>query len=123
MIPIPLKLRKEIDQDPEYADCMLRGYPGHDCGGRLNTREHAIIYRGRRLQKKWAIVSICAKAHEVDEYQDAGTMDKNLNIWLAINRATNAELNEISAAQNYLFLRKRLNEKYGRYIKQPVINY
>lgn len=118
MVPIPLKLRKEINADPEYGFCMLRSYPGHICGGRRNTREHAIIVVGKRLQKKFAIISICAKAHEVDQFQDAHTMDKNLNRWVALNRASDQELIEISRAIDYLRERKRLNSIYGVY--QPA---
>lgn len=120
MIPIPPKLRKEIDSDSQYDDCMLRALPGHVCGGRRNTREHAIMYQGKRLQEKWAIVSICARSHEVDEFQDAGTMNKEINVWLALNRATDAELLEISKAENYINTRARLNEKYGWHYQIPL---
>jgi hypothetical protein len=116
MIPIPLKLRKEMEEDPEYQDCMLRAYPTHICGGRRNTREHAIMWKGARLQKKWAIISCCARGHEVDQYQDAHTMDKKMNIWVALNRATDEELVEISKAVDYIRERDRLNEIYGQYV-------
>lgn len=120
MIPIPVKLKREIFDDPEYQVCMLSTYPGHICGGRANTKEHAIYYAGQRLQKKWAIISICARAHQVDEYQDAHTMDKNLNVWVALNRATDEELKAISKAINYLRERDRLNKMYGVY-KPPLV--
>ncbi len=116
-MPIPTNLNDQLNRDPEYEDCMLRSVKNHVCGGRPNTREHAIIFKGSAVQKKWAIVSICAKAHEVDEWKDRGTMDKNLNIWLALNRATDAELREISKATDYLRERERLNRIYGVYVK------
>lgn len=113
MIPIPQKIKKQIDADPSYDECMLKSVKGHVCGGRSNTREHAIIFGGKRLQEKWAIISICAKAHEVDEFQDAHTMNKELNVWVAVNRATDQELKAISKVTDYLKVRSRLNDKYG----------
>lgn len=121
MIPIPAKIRKQLDADPEYQECMLRGVKGHSCGGRPNTREHAIIFKGARLQEKWAIISICAKAHEVDEYQDARTMNKELNVWVALNRATDEELTNISKAMDYHREKRRLNGKYGVWVPRIPI--
>lgn len=115
-MPIPPELNDLLNRDPEYEECMLRGVRGHVCGGNV-TREHAITFKGSALQKKWAIVAICARAHEVHEYQDAGTMDKQLNVWLALNRATDAELREISKAKDYVRERQRLNRIYGEYVK------
>ena len=103
-----------MEADSEYQYCMLRAYPDHECEGRI-TMEHAILHSGKRLQKKWAIVAICARAHEVDEFQDAGTMDKDLNIWCALNRATDSELKEISKCKDWIRERDRLNDVYGDY--------
>lgn len=120
MIPIPKKIREAQNKDPQFTDCMLKAYPGHVCGGRL-TREHAIIYAGKRLQVPWSIICICAKGHAVDEYQDAGTMKKEMNVWVALNRATEGELRAISKAINYIHYRDRLNAVYGPYIPiEPV---
>lgn len=113
--PIPSKLKEEMNNDPEYQGCMLRAYAGHICGGRPNTREHAILYGGKRLRdKKWAIISVCARGHEVDEYQDAGTMNKDLNVWCALNRASDEELLEYPRA-GFIKLRVYLNSIYGEY--------
>ncbi len=57
----------------------------HECEGRI-TREHAILYAGRRIDEPWAIVLLCAKAHSVDEFQDIGILNKEINEWLAICR-------------------------------------
>ncbi len=113
MTKMPLKLRKEIAADPTYRVCKLAGFPGHVCGGRI-TMEHAIIYAGRQVQEKWAIVSICAAGQEVDQYQDAHTMNKELNVWVALNQATQEELVKYPRAEvNWLFTRDRLNKEYG----------
>ncbi len=109
-----------MDTDPGYTVCMLRAYPMHICGGRL-TREHALINAGRQVDEKFAIISCCARGQEVDEYQDAGTMDKHLNQWVALNRATAVELFKLSKAVDYLRERERLNKIYGEYVPyEPV---
>lgn len=111
---IPLKLREELAADPVYSTCMLFGQDGHVCEGSI-TWEHAIRYAGKSYQKKWAIVPICEKGHAVNKFQDAGTMSKEINQWVALNRATDAELREISKAENYFQTKKYLNSLYGEY--------
>ncbi len=95
---------------------MLRAYPGHVCGGRRNTREHAFIFAGKQIDEPWAIISCCAKGQEVDGYQDAHTMDKNLNRWVALNRATDEELIKYSKVVNLIRMRDNLNATYGSYV-------
>jgi len=111
---------REIRQDPSYGVCMLRAHSGHICGGRL-TMEHALIYGGRQVDKKFAIISICARGHGVDEYQDAGTLDKDLCRWVALNRASEEELDELSKVLDYRRVRDRLNTIYGKYVPfEPI---
>lgn len=59
----------------------------HECEGRI-TREHALIYAGRQIDEAWAIVLLCAKAHNVDQFQDCGILDKRINEWIAVCRMT-----------------------------------
>lgn len=111
---IPAKLKKEMLADPEYKVCSLLGH--HECGGRI-TLEHAIIFAGRQVQERWAIIPVCAAGQDVDHYQDSHRMDKEMNRWVALNRATDDELRAISRATDYIRERARLNEKYGRYMR------
>lgn len=113
MTKMPLKLRKEISVDPRYRICALCGIKGHVCGGRI-TMEHALIYAGKQIQEKWAIVPICAAGQEVDEYQDAHTMNKEMNQWVALNQAKDEELLKFNKT-DFIGLRNRLNNKYGVY--------
>lgn len=115
---IPTKLKKEMLADPEYARCSLLGY--HTCGGRI-TLEHALIFAGRQIQQRFAIIPVCAAGQEVDLYQDAGTMDKKRNHWVALNRANDEEIHSISKAFNYFRERERLNGIYGPYVPPPVL--
>lgn len=128
MTKIPLKVRKEIEADLNYRSCALHGIYGHVCGGRI-TMEHALIYAGKQIQEKWAIVPICARGQEVDHYQDAHTMNKEMNQWVALNQGTEDDFKRFPRAfPSYYEQRQRLNRKYGTYhSKIPVhsseINY
>ena len=57
----------------------------HECQGRITT-EHAITHAGKRVNELWALVRICAWAHEVDQFQDGGGMNKQINRWIAYSR-------------------------------------
>lgn len=116
---IPASLRKELAADPEYKRCALSGY--HECGGRI-TWEHTLIHAGKQLQKRFAIIPLCARGHEVDGYQDGHTMNKEMNVWVALNRATDEELESISRAINYIRERARLNTIFGAYVPPKIIN-
>lgn len=83
-----------------------------NCQGRL-TKEHVIIYAGKQLQEDWAILDICEYHHAVNTYQDSGDLNKEKHEWLALNRATPAQLQVISKLINYEEKRKYLNKKYG----------
>lgn len=110
------KLRKEVEADPEYDICAFLSTQGTfgPCGGRV-TREHAIIYANKKVQKKWAIIPCCARHHGVDEYQDAHTeVPKDARVCVALNRATDEELLEYPRA-NFISMRVRLNKKYGAF--------
>lgn len=119
MTKIPIPVRRELDADPNSKFCSLYGQHGHVCGGHRLTGEHALIYAGKQIQEKWAIIIVCPAAQEVDEYQDAHTMNKELNQWVALNRATEADFARFPRAfPSYYEQRERLNRKYGPYIQK-----
>lgn len=105
--------------DPIMSVCSRKGLHDHICEGRI-TWEHALIYAGRRVNGRPFIIPLCAKAHSVDEFQDGGDMNKEINVWVALNRATEHELTRISKAVNYMQQRAFLNAKYGVWV-QPVL--
>ena len=94
--------------DTYYKKCA-REKEGN-CAGRI-TFEHAIIYAGRQLNEKWAIIPLCEYHHAVNQYQDTGDLDKQKNICIALMRATDEELLAISKAIDYLALRERCHEQ------------
>lgn len=102
-------VRKVINTDPYYTKCA-RCNEG-TCKGRI-TMEHTLIYAGKQIDEVWAIIPLCEYHHAVNQYQDGGDLKKELNICIALNRATDEELLKYSKATNYIALRKQLNEKY-----------
>ena len=113
MRPIPPKLRANMQADPFYKKCARRVLlDDHVCepnplNRQLIEWEHAITYKGKQLNEKWAIVPICYLAHR------GGLLVKEINVWIALNRATDEELQRISRATDYIRERERLNAKYG----------
>lgn len=128
---IPLKQRKVMALKPFYKQCALVGYLSHECEGRI-TWEHAIIHAGKSLQEEWSIIAICEKAHAVDHFQDAGTMCKEVNEWIAYCRATDEDILRICgdapgtapqfSKSKHLFQRKKyLIEKYGVWAPRIIL--
>jgi len=99
-----------MEADPYYKACARRKDGG--CGGRV-TWEHTLIYGGKQLNEKWAIIPLCERHHGVNTYQDNGELNKQENVRIALNRATEAELRAISKAVDYIALRDRLNKNHG----------
>ena len=86
MRPISPKVKALVDARPDK--CQRREvFHDHDCQGRL-TREHALQYASRQVDEAFAIIKICAWAHDVDEWQDAGNLDKEKNQYIAFSQAT-----------------------------------
>jgi hypothetical protein len=109
MRTIPSKLREEMANDPYYKICSRSKDGG--CAGKI-TWEHVFIFAGRQINERWAIIPLCEKHHAVNTYQDRGDLDKEKNEWIALNRATDEELQAISKAVNYKHKRDYLNAKY-----------
>ena len=111
MRKVSSKVKKQLISENSVCSRVSDG----GCAGRI-TWEHAIIYAGRQVDEPWAIIKLCARHHAVDEWQDKGDLQKEKNVWIALNRATDDELRRISKVVDYLRERERLNKKYGHYI-------
>lgn len=110
MRPISLRVRAILDE--RNPVCARRKDGG--CAGRL-TREHSLIYASRQIDEAWAIVFLCARHHAVDEYQDCGDLQKEKNVWIALNQANDLELKKYSKVIDYVKLKEKLNAKYGKH--------
>lgn len=109
---IPTQLKKDLVSDSQYRFCMRHGHQGHVCDGRI-TFEHALIFAGKQVQAKFAILSICEYGHGVNMYQDGGDLNKELHVWIALNRASDEDIQSINKCEDYFRTRDRLNDKYG----------
>lgn len=112
--PIPLKMRAEMDQDPTMHICMRNALlDDHTCERdplkpwQEVEWEHVFTFGGSKVNQKWAIISICYLVHR------GGKLNKEINRWIALNRATSEELKAVSKAVPYLNMREHLNKIYG----------
>lgn len=74
---MPLKLRNECADDPYYAVCARSNA---ECAG-LITWEHALMYAGKQIQEKFAVIPLCYYHHLEDG------ICKTVNIVIALGRA------------------------------------
>lgn len=112
---VPEKLRRKWRKEDWRGEARvcLRAEEGN-CAGRV-TKEHALMYAGKQVQEEWAILDICAYHHEVDRFQDGGGINKEKHVWIALNRAPEERLRELSKGEDKIALRGRLNAIYGVY--------
>lgn len=120
---IPQKLRREIAADYYYRTCAR---VDNLCDGRI-TLEHAIIVAGKQLQKKWAIIPLCAFHHSVDQYQDGPGLNKEINRLIALSRASQEDFQELKGSTIKSFNQelKYLLQKYREFTSERLlkINY
>lgn len=118
---IPKSLRADMAADPFYSTCARAAALGdHECvrdplrPGKPVDWEHALIFAGKQLQERFAIIPICWWAHR------GPGLNKDINIWIALNRASPDELLAISkkGGRDYFRYKAFLNNRYGVY--KPV---
>ena len=129
---IPSKLRSKLALQPFYHVCARReALHDHECQpSPLNPRkliewEHALIYAGKQVQKEFAIIPLCWWAHS------GPGLVKAINEWIALNRATDEEILELShkGGRDYFRDKATLNRAYGVYnpednhVESTGINY
>lgn len=120
---IPRKLRAEMAADPYYKRCARADLlEDHICQpdpltGKLIEWEHSLIFGGPQIQEKFAIIPICWWAHS------GPGLVKEINVWIALRRATADEIAAISKVVNYKRELDRLERKYGGHKKDhPVLS-
>lgn len=113
---MPPKLRAECAAEPFYRSCARReALHDHECqpdplSGRLIEWEHAMIYASNQIQERWAVIPLCWYVHR------GPALNKRINEWIALNRASEADIAKISKVIDYKRERERLNAIYGSYI-------
>ena len=105
MRPIPKDLLKDMLSDPFYERCCLSGKTPVQL-------HHHILFGGRQLNEKFAIVPLHKSMHD---RVDKEMYTKDLVTWVVLNRATDQELESISKVKDYVSLRNHLNEIFGEF--------
>lgn len=125
MSTIPLKMRAEMAEDTFYHSCARKALlDDHECvrsplkPWQIVEWEHALYQASSKIQLKFAIVPLCWYSHS------GPGMNKEINVWIALNRATDDELEAISKVINYTREKERLNAIYGvPSLPDPEIQY
>ena len=112
MRQISLRVSRQIESDPLSKVCWRAELlEDHQCLGRI-TMDHAVIHSGQQVDEAWAIVPTCSYAHSVDQWQDGGIHDKEIQEWIALNRMK-PEDEAKYPNRDWSGRREYLNEKYG----------
>lgn len=115
---IPKKLRAELAEETFYHYCARQdALHDHECQrdpmrpGQAVEWEHALVYAGKQVQKRFAIVPLCWYVHR------GPGLNKEINVWIALNRASDDELLELShkGGRDYFKYRFFLNSRFGVY--------
>lgn len=104
MHPIPKKLREEMAADPFYRRCCIT----ESMRGKIDWH-HNLIFRGRQVQEKWAILPVNEEVHQNVSNPE---IKQKLN-WIMLNRATDEQLKKYSKAVDLIAERERLNKIYA----------
>lgn len=116
-----MKLRQELAEDRIYKRCLrARLLNDHHCepdpiSQKMIEWEHALIYAGKQVQARFAIIPICWLVHR------GPLLVKEINIWIALNRATDEELSAYPKT-DWIQRRRYLNEKYGDPRPNPLLD-
>lgn len=112
-VPQKLKNKWKTEDFLGVERICMRADEGN-CQGKI-TKEHAIYFAGKQLQEEWAILDICEFHHGVNNFQDQGDLKKEKHEWIALNRAPEERLKELSKGEDKIALKNRLNLIYGIY--------
>jgi len=88
---IPIKLRKELEQDPFYKTCCLTGRTD----GKIE-KHHNLIFAGKQVQKKFAILPVHNDLHQY--HRKITSRVKELLNRIMVARMTEEELDYYSKA-------------------------
>lgn len=103
-------MRQELAKDPEYRQgfCL---YHNRVHQGRPTQWHHNLIFAGRQVNERFAIMQICTEIHDKMFMKQV----KERCDWIMLNRASDEELRYFSKADDLIRKRDKLNQKYGTY--------
>lgn len=109
-----------MNNEPFFRICAKILVPGHECQGRI-TWDHPFTFAGKQMIEPVWTVPVCAYGHGVDQFQDGGDRIAEVHKWIALCRATDAEVISVSKAVNYVHMKKYLIDKYGVFDEQASV--
>lgn len=106
---IPNNILEKITKDPWYSQCCITGH-------KPVQLHHAFIFAYKSIQELWAIVPVSKEIHDQctqhkPEYSKE--MDERVKR-IALNRASNTDLNKYSKVVDLIALKRELNDKYDK---------
>lgn len=109
---IPSELRIEMDSDPYYWKCALEPFTDNHVGE--VEWHHSLIWGGRQINERWAIIPLCKLCHRRINKPNNNEFVE----WITLSRATPNRLSELSKAYDYCRRREYLIKTYGIYKEQ-----
>ena len=106
MKPMNKNVLEEILKRPQQ--CARRKEPYARCGGRI-TIEHTM---GRRRERAWNCIWLCAKHAGIEQWADKKHFNKQINLLHAYLQATDEELESYKLRASYKKEKRFLLLKY-----------
>lgn len=108
MTSIPQSVRERLASDPFMRKCVhVYLQSPTQCEGRIEW-EHAMYYKGAKIQEAWAIVPTCYRHHR------GGFLNKEFGVMFALLRADDKTLGRYSKAEDLTHKREHLVRKYSK---------
>lgn len=102
---IPKPLREQMAADPFYLQCAVTGIPAKQ---QKVEWHHALIFAGKQVQEKWAILPVLKEIHlKAENKRNKAVLD-----YIMLNRATDEQLEKYSKTINYIKRRETLNKQF-----------
>lgn len=96
---LPKNLKDDFKTDPFYKSCCLENANcAYETGHRRIEWHHSVIFAGKQLQEKWAILPACSGFHH--KFADRHDI-KDAFLRIAVRRATEVELARVSKVIDY----------------------
>lgn len=119
-MPIPAKLREEMEADPFYAKCCVTG-GGKKTENRFDPDRiewhHNFRWQGQRVNEKWCILPLVKWVHDMADTREI----REILDHIMLNRADEATLRKYSKAEDLVAKRDRLNKRYENKTHNPIL--
>jgi len=106
---MPKELIEQLKADNFYVKSALSGH-------RPVQWHHVFTFAGKSIQEPWNIVPLTKDEHDaVTPHKPNYDREADEHVrWIALNRASNLQLNSYSKVEDLIAIKWRLNLKYGK---------